>query len=355
MSKLTKKHSNYRVLGMMSGTSLDGVDMAYCEFNVDNRSWYYSIKNAETVAYDKPLNEKLANAIQFSSEQLMELDVELGKWFGKAARKFIDKNGIEIDFICSHGHTIFHQPERGFTTQIGNGFSISKEVNKPVVCDFRSKDVSLGGQGAPLVPIGDRLLFSSYDYCLNLGGISNISFEKNGIRKAFDIGPCNMLLNHLANQKGLLYDDNGDIASEGNLDDELFNALNSWEYYNKKGPKSLGYEQISESLIPRLKIKLPLEDKMATAAHHIAYQISRVTKTGNLLVTGGGAHNSFLINLIKKYASDVKVKVPEKELIDFKEALVFGLLGVLKVRGEVNCLASVTGASTDSCGGVIYQ
>jgi len=356
MPNLTKKRSNYHVIGMMSGTSLDGLDIAFCEFSLDNYNWSYTIQEAETISYPKNLTKKLSDATELSGEELLKLDVELGKWFGDKTMEFISRHHIQVDFVSSHGHTVFHQPQNGFTTQIGAGFHLNQAVKVPVICDFRSKDVSLGGQGAPLVPIGDQLLFKGYDFCLNLGGISNISFEKYGVRKAFDIGPCNMLLNYLAQQKGLEYDKEGRLAASGSLNKPLLSSLNKWRFYKNEGPKSLGYEQVRDEIYPLLDMPISVEDKLCTISHHIAFQISQVIKYTNkrLLVTGGGAHNSFLIKLLKKYADDAEIISPNRLIIDFKEALLFGFLGVLKVRGEVNTLASVTGASEDSCGGVIY-
>ncbi len=239
----------YKVIGLMSGTSLDGVDMAYCIFRFD-LSWKFEIILAETIHYPSNWIEKLTDAINLNDQSISNLDIEYGKFLGKHTSNFIQSNNLNPDFISSHGHTIFHQPEKGYTLQIGEGRSISQTVGLPVVYDFRTLDVQLGGQGAPLVPVGDRLLFPEYDYCLNLGGIANISFEKDNKRIAFDICPCNQVLNKFAQEVGKEYDAFGNMARQGNIDQKLLQKLNSLEYYSDDPPKSLGREWVDAVFLP---------------------------------------------------------------------------------------------------------
>jgi anhydro-N-acetylmuramic acid kinase len=347
----------YKVIGLMSGTSLDGVDLAYCEFNYD-KSWHYRIVCAETIEYSQEWIVRLSKLMSSYSLTLVRIHSEYGRYLGELAKDFIDRNNLSPDFIASHGHTIFHQPELGFTLQIGNGNSISSVTGLPVVFDFRSLDVALGGQGAPLVPIGDRLLFKDYDYCLNLGGIANISFEKNAKRIAFDICPVNIALNSLANLVGQKYDLDGILASSSKINKRILEQLNSLNYYKKDPPKSLGREWINLHFLPLIK-ECPDSPKikLRTVTEHITSQIASVVNSqpqGKLLATGGGARNKFLIELLKTKI-DSEVIVPEHVLIDFKEALIFAFLGVLRWRNEINTLSSVTGANKDSSSGLIVH
>ena len=262
-----------------------------------------------------------------------------------------------MDAVCSHGHTILHQPQNGFTLQIGNLPEIANHCNQTVVCDFRVQDILLGGQGAPLVPIGDRILFSEYDFCLNLGGFSNVSFEQNDTRIAFDISPVNTVLNFYANKLGFDYDNKGQIASSGKLNSDLLNELNALEYYKKQFPKSLGFEFVKETVLPLIEqYNIPIEDKLNTLIEHITFQIAVAlpNKKGKLLATGGGSYNDFLIERLKFWLPQLEIIIPDKKTIEFKEALIFALLGVLKLRNEINVLASVTGAKQNHTSGVVY-
>jgi len=281
---------------------------------------------------------------------------EYGKYIGQQVLNFIEANKFKPDFIASHGHTIFHKPDEQLTLQIGDGNTIAAITGYPVVFDFRSLDVSLGGQGAPLVPIGDKLLFGEYDFCLNLGGFANISFEKNNQRMAFDICPVNFVLNHLAEKEHKSFDTDGELAKSGKVNPELLNELNLLAYYKLSSPKSLGREWVEEKVFPLLeKYNLSNIDLISTFTEHVAIQIARVIKNekGNsLIITGGGAYNKYLIDRIKHH-SNIRVLIPEALLVEYKEALVFAFLGLLRLRGEVNCLSSVTGASRDSSTGVL--
>jgi len=350
---------NYYVIGVMSGTSLDGVDLAAIEFHLKNQKWRYKITKSETVTYSSDWIIKLKEAVNYSESELIQLNEKYTNLLGKIIKSFIDKNEIiDLDAVCSHGHTILHQPQNGITLQIGNLPKIAKIINEKVVCDFRVQDVELGGQGAPLVPIGDRILFSEFDYCLNLGGFSNVSFEENGNRLAFDISPVNTVLNFYANQLKLDYDDKGTISRSGKLNLNLFNELNALEYYKKPFPKSLGFEFVKEVVLPILEnYSIAIEDKMHTFTEHIALQtnLALPKKQGKMLITGGGAYNEFLIERLHFHLPKIKTIIPDNKTLEFKEALIFALLGVLKLRNEINVLSSVTGAKTDHSSGMIYE
>lgn len=299
---------------------------------------------------------------EVSAVELIATDRAYGHYLGELVKTFIDRHGLQVDFVSSHGHTVFHQPQLHITFQVGSGAYIAAAAEVPTVCDFRTLDIALGGQGAPLVPIGDRLLFSEYDFCLNLGGISNISQEGTDRRVAFDISCCNMLLNPLAEQLGMPYDRNGDQARSGSFNKDLFDRLNEPAYFTAPFPKSIGKEWADEHSLRALQeAKLSVQDKLHTACHHIGNQIAQSVrqhaeqKGGKLLLTGGGAFNGFLVEQIRHYLGpNFDVVVPEPELVNFKEALIFAFLGVLRWRQEPNCLKSVTGAHHDNCGGAIY-
>ncbi len=348
---------NYNVIGVMSGTSLDGVDLAYIAFNKKDQ-WTYQILHSETVAYSPEWVEQLKNAFHFSTSELEALNVSYTKLLASIIADFISKHQlVAIDAVCSHGHTILHQPHNGFTLQIGNLPLLRDLLPYTIVCDFRVQDVALGGQGAPLVPIGDELLFSEYDYCLNLGGFSNISFHENCTRMAFDISPVNTVLNYYANAMGLPYDDGGAIAKTGTIHSELLAQLNDLDFYARSYPKSLGMEFVQEIIFPLLhSFPISVPDVLATFVEHIAVQVAAVCQPNTkLLITGGGAYHSFLIDRLQQHLPSVQITIPEDKTIQFKEALIFALLGVLRLRNEINVLASVTGAQRDHSSGQIYS
>lgn len=347
----------FRVIGVMSGTSVDGLDIAYCEFNYIE-AWKYKLLMAETIDYSREWNDKLINADSISAREFMFLNAEYGRFIGDAVRSFISKYNFTPDYIASHGHTVFHEPTKGFTTQIGSGAEIASKTGVVTVCDFRTSDVALGGQGAPLVPIGDKLLFHDYDACLNLGGFSNVSFDSDGKRIAFDICPVNIVLNYISRKVGLNYDLYGKIARVGKVDNILLKKLNDLHFYEMIPPKSLGKEWVDKFIFPLLDNSgLNENDQMRTFCEHCAIQISLAlncfSNNSEMLVTGGGTHNLFLMDCIKNLAK-IKCVVPSKDIVNFKEALIFAFLGVLRVKNEINCLSSVTGASRDNIGGVIY-
>lgn len=348
---------SYNVIGIMSGTSLDGVDLAYCKFTYQEGVWTYKILKALSIAYQDSWKNKLSNGFNLNAEQLVDLSINYGEYLGNLALDFIQSNSLNVDFIASHGHTIFHKPEQAITLQIGDGQELARICKTPVIFDFRSLDVQLGGQGAPLVPIGDQLLFGNFDYCLNLGGFANISFEENKKRNAFDICGVNIVINSLCERIGKSYDHNGEIAASGEIIPDLLDKLNNLEFYQQKPPKSLGREWIEENILPLLSNNsIKTEDLLRTYYEHICQQITAVinekTKS-SVFITGGGAHNQFLMKLFKE--SGLNCIKASDELIDFKETLIFAFLGVLRMRNEVNCLSSVTGATRNCCGGRIVN
>lgn len=348
----------WNVIGLMSGTSLDGVDLVFTSIFKENGKYSYKIINSETISYPQNWEDTLRKAFYFSEEELIKLDKTYGFYLGELVNEFIQNNSIEnIDFVASHGHTIFHKPNEGYTLQIGDGQEISNTTNLKVVCDFRTQDVLLGGQGAPLVPIGDKLLFYEYDYCLNLGGFSNISFDKNNERIAFDICPVNIVLNYYVKQLGFNFDDKGLIAKSGTINTELLKALNKILFYSLPIPKSLGFEFVEEEIIPLINsYKLSVKDVLKTFVVHISEKIVEQldnSASKKVLVTGGGAYNEFLIEEIKKI-TNCKIVTPNKALIDYKEALIFAFLGVLRFENKVNCLSSVTGANKNHSSGKIF-
>jgi len=345
----------YNVIGVMSGTSLDGIDLVYA--TLIPLDWRYNCIHCDTFPYPKKWHRELQESVDFNEEQLKDLDQAYTEFLADTILTFIKKYTIvDIDAVCSHGHTILHQPEHSLTYQIGNRPELASLIEQNVVCDFRVKDVELGGQGAPLVPIGDRLLFSQYTYCLNLGGFANVSFENDLKRTAFDICPVNIVMNHYSRALGFDYDDKGLLAASGVIDSELLKELNSMSYYSQKPPKSLGLEWVKEKIFPVIdSYELPTEDILRTFVEHISVQICKIfTNQGSVLITGGGAYNDFLMRRIKEI-SDCDIILPSTEIIEFKEALIFGLLGVLKLRNEVNCLSSVTGALRDHSSGNIFK
>lgn len=349
--------SEYKVIGVMSGTSLDGIDFVYATFQFDE-TWQFKIVHSETIPYNSQWVDNLKGLVSYNLDGLKEMDNNYTNFLSMRIKAFINKYEIkEIDAICSHGHTALHQPEKGLTYQIGNMPHLAVLLENKVVCDFRVQDVELGGQGAPLVPIGDKLLFSEYDFCLNLGGFANISTEFNFERIAFDICPVNIVLNNYVKQLGFDYDDKGQIASTGTINKALLVKLNNLDFYKITYPKSLGLEWVDKNIFPLINsFQLEIKDVLKTFVEHIAMQLaSEINKKSHasVLVTGGGVYNTYLIERLKFYSQN-NIIIPSQSIIEFKEALIFAFLGVLKLRDEVNCLKSATGASKNHSSGKIY-
>ncbi|MEJ5267291.1 MAG: anhydro-N-acetylmuramic acid kinase [Bacteroidales bacterium] len=346
-----------KIIGLMSGTSCDGLDIALCEFKHENNSFYYSILQTEFIPYLPNLRQRLLNSIYLSAQDVTILETDFSNFCAARVINFLNKYNLSADYISSHGHTVFHNPRYGYSYQIGNGEIIAKKTGIDCIYDFRSGDVALGGQGAPLVPIGDYLLFNNYDACLNLGGFANISKKWFDTRIAYDICPLNIVLNSLVFNLGLEYDDKGRIAATGKLINELFEALTNLHYYHQNPPKSLGKEWVTENITPIINKYLShsLNDILYTYTIHAAMQITRnFDSNTNVLVTGGGAFNDFLIQQIERNTS-ANLIFPSTELIIFKEAVIFAFLGYLRVNNINNCLCSYTGAKRDSCCGSIAK
>lgn len=345
----------YKVIALMSGTSLDGIDVIFAEYNC-NKRWSFNILHSETIKYSSDWKVVLKGLVNNSMDDLKSIDYKYSEYLGNVVLDFMKVYKIEtIDFIASHGHTALHRPEEGLTYQIGNQQVFADVINEKVICDFRIQDVELGGQGAPLVPIGDRLLFHNYGYCLNVGGFANISFENKNERIAFDICPVNIVLNYYVSKLGLEYDDKGQLASEGSVHLLLLTELNKLSYYRDLPPKSLGLEWVEEQIFPLIEsYNLQIKDVLRTFVEHISIQISHVLDPEILevLATGGGVYNDFLFKRLRSH-SKTKIVIPNTEIIEFKEALIFGFLGVLKERNEINCLMSVTGAEKNHSSGKI--
>ena len=361
------------IIGLMSGTSLDGLDIALCHFepSSDTRSpLCWKLLAADTYPYDNAWYQRLVSLDTASAYDYALAHVQLGHYFGWQVNRFLEHHSFPVDAVASHGHTIFHQPLNsvateagsipvcGFTSQIGDGDAIAAETSLPVVFNFRTFDVACGGQGAPLVPVGDRLLFADYEACLNLGGFSNISFDdSDGHRRAFDISPCNFALNALARRMGMAFDRDGAVASSGLVNEGLLAKMDDLEYYRRPLPKSLGKEWYLSDFEPLFgSSETAIPDLLRTVVEHVARQVSAVITGRNirsLLVTGGGARNKFLVSRIAALSPHCKVQVPDAAIVDYKEAIIFALLGYLRLTGQVNTYASVTGASSDSCGGTL--
>ena len=347
---------DFKVIGLMSGSSLDGVDIAYVNFSHDNKRWFFQIVEAGNIPYTEEWKNKMSEAFNKSEAELKELDIEYGKFLGTVTKKFIKKYEFDPKLIASHGHTIFHAPEKSYTLQIGNGQEIANATGITTINDFRTEDVKKGGQGAPLVPIGDKYLFADFPICLNIGGIANVSYDIDGQRIAYDICMANQMLNYLASKLGYDYDNNGNFARQGIVNQELLNIFNDNAYYDKDAPKSLGrefFEKYQHEIIDNSD--LPVKDLLATATEHIACQIVKATDSlekSKMLITGGGAKNNFLIERIRKMSKH-EIVIPDTMIIDYKEALIFAFLGTLKLEGKINVLSSVTGASSDSSSGNI--
>lgn len=348
---------DFKVIGLMSGSSLDGVDIAYVNFSHDNKKWFFQIVEAGNVPYSEYWKEQLSQAFNKDKDELKELDKEYGRYLGTITKRYIKKYEMDPKLIASHGHTIFHRPEEGFTLQIGDGQEIANATGIMTINDFRTEDVVKGGQGAPLVPIGDRHLFAEYPICLNIGGIANVSYETDDKRIAYDICMANQLLNYLAGKLGYDYDNNGNFARQGTVNKELLNILNDNPYYIQDAPKSLGrefFENVQHKVID--DSQLSVYNLLATATEHIAIQIANATnhlEATKMLITGGGAKNQYLINRIKALSKH-EIIIPETMIIDYKEALIFAFLAALKMEGKINVLSSVTGASSDSSSGKIW-
>jgi anhydro-N-acetylmuramic acid kinase len=358
--------TKYNVVGLMSGTSLDGLDLCLCSFTFNpTGKWKYSVTKAETTPYDRFWQQALMHASSLTGSELIRLDRQYGAWLGEQVKQFL--SGLPAHFVASHGHTVFHMPSKGITFQLGAGAALHAVCGLAVVCDFRSIDVAFGGEGAPLVPAGERILFSEFELLLNLGGIANITFQSPGGNIfAHDVAFANMAFNRLASLAGLPYDHNGNLTATGRVSKELY-ALFQETLGAISGAQSLGREQFEQHLEGLLlHPKYKLEDKLCTYAHYVVNAIESAVKTSSvmdgvevlkprMLVTGGGAENTYFMRLLKqKLDAHCHVVIPDVQTIRFKEAIVFAFLGLLRLMGKPNALQSATGASRDSIGGALY-
>lgn len=349
------------VLGLMSGTSLDGLDMALCAFNSEKNT-KFKVLATRHVSFDSVWCQRLAEASKGSAFEYAKVDHDFGRWQGEQAKLFLEELKLnEKVVVAAHGHTVFHRPDLGFTSQIGNASQLAAASQCSVINDFRVLDVAMGGQGAPLVPIGDLELFGQYNACLNLGGFSNISFDWQYNRVAFDICPVNMIFNHFAEKLGKKFDADGMFASQGNVNIALLDQLNALPYYKQTFPKSLGREWFEEQFLPHFDSNIPFIDALATASAHVSTQIAEIINTylapsSRILCSGGGTYNQFLMHQIQmKLSSNRALVIPGNEVIDFKEAIIFAYLGFKRLFLQSNTLQSVTGArSAMSTGQMVW-
>lgn len=355
----------YRVIGLMSGSSLDGLDIAYVELHETSGKWNYELIHAKCYPYEEEWADKLKDARSLSTLDYLLLNTDYGHYLGNRVNQFIEEYGLhyKIQLIASHGHTGYHYPSRRMTSQLGDGAAIAAVTGINVVSDLRSMDIALGGHGAPIVPIGEKQLLIDSKLFLNIGGIANISYNSPEEYIAFDVCPANRVLNLIAREKDLDFDDDGIMARSGALKEDIFNMLNKLEYYGKTYPKSLDNSFGTDVVFPMLHGAASTEDLLRTYVEHIAYQVREAVQQlvpadleASMLVTGGGAHNSFLMERIASQlvGTSIQITSPAKQLIDFKEAVIMAFIGVLRWREENNVYASVTGASRDSIGGAVY-
>lgn len=355
--------NKYNIIGIMSGSSMDGVDLAHCTITKDGGSYDFKINLGKTIEFNENWRVRLSQLRKQSALNYVKTDIFFGYYLGELCNNFIQENNLEVDFIASHGHTAFHNPSKGITSQVGDGQSISALTNLPVVTDFRRMDVAKLGEGAPLVTLADELLFSEYDFCLNLGGFANISYKENENRVGYDICANNILLNRIARDLGQPYDKDGKIADSGSIIYELLDKLNDIEYYSKPYPKSLNRDWINKELwhIVRSYRETSLEDRMTTLVDHIAGQIGKNIDNlcggdasgKRVLVTGGGAFNSTLIDYIKSH-TEAEIIIPEESIVNYKESLAFALLGTLRIENKENIIAHGTGANANSIAGALH-
>ncbi len=369
---MSETPSTYHVVGLMSGSSLDGIDLSYCSYSTSGDAFDWELLNHATYPIPDTWKSRLLHLPEQSAKTFVKTHTYFGHFLSEVINDFIERQKITPDFIASHGHTIFHEPNKRFTTQIGCGAAIATQTGLPVINDFRIQDISINGEGTPLAPAADLFLFEGYDFYLNLGGIANLTAKTVDQLVAFDVCPANQLLNFLANQINLAYDKDGILAKSGQLLPALMERLRDFEYYRMSYPKSLDNSWIKKEVLSIFQqFEEPVQDKLHTTCKFIAEEITNSLSTViqslkmgknnhyKLLATGGGTFNEFLLECIvesnTKGNLPIEVVLPEKEIIDFKEAILMGLLGVLRVQNRPNCFASVTGAKYDTIGGIVHQ
>jgi anhydro-N-acetylmuramic acid kinase len=358
-------HEKY--IGVMRGTSLDGLDVVLCE--IDN-STCRLLASAE-YPFDKELKNDVLHAIHASItlEFIGHLDSRLGELFADSIHAFMSENKInpqDITAIGVHGQTLWHQPEGNFpfSMQLGNPNIVTAKTGINVVCDFRRKDIALGGQGAPFAPAFHKEIFGSLKRntaVLNIGGMANITFLDGELR-GYDTGPGNVLMDYWITQsRNLPYDKDGAFSACGSVNEELLKSFLSDDYFKKAPPKSTGREYFNENW---LSLHMPLfqtikdEDIQRTllelTAQSVANEI-RKTPTDLLIVCGGGAKNSFLMKRLEDLCTIEVTKSDHYGVSgDFLEAMAFAWLAYKRVHNEKVELRSVTGARENSVLGGIY-
>lgn len=361
----------YHIIGLMSGSSLDGVDIALCKFKKEKTGWQYQILASDCIAYPERWQVRLKHLPNQSALTFVKTHTYLGHYYGELINNFIQKHQISviIDAVASHGHTVFHIPAKRITSQIGDGAAIAATTKLTTVTNFRLQDVAAGGQGAPVAPIVDKYLFPQHQFCVNIGGIANISCEtQNGQILGFDVCPANAVLNYWANKAGLAYDKNGQLAASATVNKKLLQDLNQLDFYAQPYPKSLGNEYGYQTLIPLMEsyASLSIAEQLASMAQHIAQQIAKsvqqisqqeqlvINKQASMLLSGGGAFNQYLVQQIRQYCHPLQVTCPDANTINYKEALLMAFMAVLRLQKQVNCLRSVTGATIDTVGGEVH-
>lgn len=359
MDRLKRKTSEgvneYHIIGIMSGSSLDGLDVSLTKFN-HTTHWQFEIIQAVTIPIPDHLKTQLRSSTNLGAREISLLDLQYGEWIGEELTKWISRFSMTPDLIGIHGHTVFHLPKEHLSLQIGNGLTIAQKTGIPTVDNFRSLDVLLGGQGAPLVPFGEQMLFSGCAAYLNLGGICNISIHKENKVTAWDIAPCNQVFNHFSKQLGFNYDDKGSLSRKGSIDHIWLNYLQSLSYFQQEPPKSLANQWTQEVLK-----KSPDNPFDALASYvdflseQIAFEVTGAINGGTMMITGGGAYHQYLIEQIEeKIGPGFKIIVPDNLIIEQKESVIFAFLALMRLRGEINVLSSVTGAKRDSCSGTLH-
>ena len=358
----------YRAIGLMSGSSLDGLDIAFTELHETSGKWTVEIRAVACYPYNEEWIEKLSNATLLKALDYQLLHTAYGHYTGAMVNRFVEEHELQhqVQLISSHGHTTFHVPFQKMTAQLGDGAAIAATTGINVVSDLRAMDIAKGGHGAPIVPIGEKLLFSEYPIFLNLGGIANVSFNGQSQYIAFDVCPANRVLNMLTAEANRKFDEGGQLSAAGKVDEKLLSLLNDLDYYRLPYPKSLSNDFGSDVVYTLIKNKkIPRENALRTYVEHIAVQIRNAIRTApsnfdirgsKMMVTGGGAHNKFLIERLSYYLNEfeIQVVIPKKEIVEYKEAIIMALIGILRWREENNVLASVTGASADSIGGAVW-
>lgn len=359
----------------MSGSSLDGLDVAFCRFGLADGDAVFGLHDwqlleAETLPFSQEWRQRLQQLPMATAFDFCSAHAAFGRYLGGLVNQFLAEKKLlpaQVDFIASHGHTIYHEPALGFTTQIGDGAALAIATGCTVVSDFRTADIALGGQGAPLAPMADKMLFPGYDFYLNLGGIANITCHTGHNIIAFDVCGANQALNALANKLGKPYDEDGKIAAKGQLDMDLYADINKPAYFSQPYPKSLANQWVRQHLTePCLRANSAIEDRMHTVCEHIAFQLSKaiykVLENENckkekyrMLATGGGVFNRYLMRLITQKLPNIEVVMPDENIIKFKEALLMVLLGAMRMEAIPNCMSSVTGATQDAIGGGIWM